>query len=69
MMGGLDIQTTLGFNRRDFLAAEIERILRMFADGGLLFCTSHYVQDHCTIDELTFAYDLAYDLARRVSSR
>jgi uroporphyrinogen decarboxylase len=37
----------------------------MFPDGGLLFCTTHFVQDHCTIDELTFAYDLVYDLVRQ----
>ena len=65
VMGGLDIQTTLGFDKRDFLAAEIRRIMGMFADGGLLFCTTHFVQAHCSVDELVFAYDLVYDLARR----
>jgi uroporphyrinogen decarboxylase len=65
-MGGLDIQTTLGFGRLDFLKAEIERVLRMFSQGGLLFCTSHFVQHHCTIDELVFAYDTAYEYAREV---
>ena len=66
VMGGLDIQTTIGFGKLDFLKAEIERVLRMFADGGLLFCTSHFVQAHCTIDELTFAYDTVYELSRKV---
>ncbi len=64
-MGGLDVQTTIGFGKRDFLRAEIERVIEMFRDGGLLFCTSHFVQKHCTIEELTFAYDLAYDLVRK----
>jgi uroporphyrinogen decarboxylase len=36
----------------------------MFADGGLIFCTSHFVQNHCTIEELTLAYDTVYDLVR-----
>jgi len=65
VMGGLDVQTTIGFNNRARLQAEIERVIGMFADGGLLFCTTHFVQDHCTIEELTFAYDLVYDLVRR----
>ncbi len=64
VMGGLCIQTTLGFGKRDFLEREIRRVLGMFRDGGLLYCTSHFVQDHCTIDELVFAYDLIHDLLR-----
>jgi uroporphyrinogen decarboxylase len=66
VMGGLDIQTTLGFGDYARLRREIERVLRLFSDGGLLFCTSHFVQEHCTIDELRFAYDLVYDLVRRL---
>ena len=64
VMGGLDVQTTIGFGRLDVLEAEIKRVLGIFADGGLLFCTTHYVQDHCTIEELTFAYDTVYRLVR-----
>ena len=67
-MGGLDVQTTIGFGHLDRLQREIERVISMFADGGLLFCTTHFVQDHCTIEELTFAYDLVYDLVRRHGS-
>ena len=66
VMGGLDVQTTIGFGDTDRLRSEIERVLRMFADGGLLFCTTHFVQDHCTMDELAFAYDLAYKLVREL---
>ncbi|MCP4642005.1 MAG: hypothetical protein GY851_16300 [bacterium] len=69
VMGGLDIQTTLGFGKHDALAAEIERVLSLFADGGLLFCTTHYVQDHCTIDELTFAYDLIHQRVRELGGQ
>lgn len=64
VMGGLDVQTTIGFGKLDFLKAEIERVLGMFPDGGLLYCTSHFVQPHCTIEELTFAYELIYDTVR-----
>lgn len=63
-MGGLDVQTTIGFGKLDFLRAEIRRVLELFHDGGLLFCTSHFVQDHCTIDELRLAFDTAYELTR-----
>jgi uroporphyrinogen decarboxylase len=66
VMGGLDIQTTIGFGKLDILQAEIERVLQLFADGGLLFCTTHFVQDHCTIEELTFAYDLVYRRVREL---
>ncbi|MBM3492952.1 MAG: hypothetical protein FJX72_01320 [Armatimonadetes bacterium] len=66
VMGGLDVQTTIGFGRFDILRAEIERVLRMASDGGIIFCTSHFVQDHCTIEELRFAFDLAYEFSRSV---
>ena len=41
--------------------------MALFADGGLLYCTSHFVQDHCSIEELTFAFDTAYELCRSVT--
>ncbi|MCC7358908.1 MAG: hypothetical protein IT317_05495 [Anaerolineales bacterium] len=69
VMGGLDVQTTIGFGRLDLLRSEIERVLGMFADGGLIFCTSHFVQDHCTIEELTLAFDLVYDLVHHTQGR
>jgi len=64
LMGGLDVQTTIGFGKLDFLRSEIKRVMSMFADGGLLFCTSHFVQDHCTMEELIFAFDTIYETAR-----
>ena len=60
VMGGLDVQTTLGFGNLDFLRDEILRVLGMFRDGGLLYCTTHFVQAHCTVEELVFAYDLIF---------
>ncbi len=50
--GWLDVQTTIGFGQIDFLKAEIERVIDMFADGGLIFCTTHFVQDQCSLEEL-----------------
>ena len=69
IMGGLDVQTTIGFGNFDFLKSEIERVLNLFADGGLLFCTSHFVQDHCTIEELTFAFDTVYRVTRELAGK
>lgn len=63
-MGGLDVQTTIGFGKLDVLRDDILRVLGMFRDGGLLYCTTHFVQDHCTIEELVFAYDLIYETVR-----
>ena len=65
IMGGLDVQTTIGFGKFDRLKSEIEQVVKAFSSRGLLFCTTHFVQDHCTIEELKFAYDLIYDLVRR----
>lgn len=67
IMGGLDVQTTIGFGDFRRLEAEIVRIVEAFGQRGILFCTTHFVQDHCSIEELTFAYDLVYELVRKVS--
>ncbi len=66
VMGGLDVQTTIGFGRTAFLRAEIDRVLGMFADGGLLYCTSHFIQDHCSMEELVFAFDYIYRRVREL---
>lgn len=68
IMGGLDVQTTIGFGKYDKLEAEITSLLERFAERGLLFCTTHFVQDHCSIEELTFAYDLIYKTVRELGS-
>jgi uroporphyrinogen decarboxylase len=64
LMGGLDVQTTIGFGKLDFLEAEIRRVLTRFRDGGMLYCTTHFIQDHCSLEELVFAYDLIFRLVR-----
>ena len=62
--GGLDVQTTIGFGNYKKLEDEIRRVYNMFKDSGLLFCTTHMIQPHCTIEEAEFAYDLIYELVR-----
>jgi len=65
VMGGLDVQDTIGFGNYDVLEKAVRRVLGMFKDGGLLYCTTHFIQDHCTLEELVFAYDLIYDIVRK----
>jgi len=65
IMGGLDVQTAIGFGKLEFLKSEIERVMNIFKDGGMLFCTTHFIQDHCSIEELSFAFDLIKELRER----
>ena len=65
IMGGIDIQTTLGFGRTDDVKEEIDTVLRVFNVRGLLLCTSHFVQDHCSLEELVDTYDYIYSAVRK----
>ncbi|MBD3241575.1 MAG: hypothetical protein GF331_13380 [Chitinivibrionales bacterium] len=62
VMGGIDVQTTLGFGKLDNLRTELERVIGMFADSGLILCTTHAVQEHCSLDELVYCYDTVKEL-------
>ena len=62
--GGLDVQTTIGFGDYSRLESEIRRVYNLFRDVGLLFCTTHMIQPHCSVGEAEFAYDLIYNLVR-----
>ena len=64
IMGGLCIQSTLGFGDLDNVKSEIERVFSILKGKRWIFCTTHFVQDHCSMEELVFAYDLAVKLAR-----
>ena len=65
IMGGLDIQTTIGFGKLDNLVADIKRVLTRYRDGGMLYCTSHFVQDHCSMEELELAFDTVLEVVRK----
>jgi len=65
IMGGLDIQTTIGFGKLDALVADIKRVLGRYRDGGMLYCTSHFVQDHCSMEELELAFDTVLEVVRK----
>jgi len=64
LMGGLCVQSTLGFGDYPRLESEIRRIFGLLKGKRWIFGTTHYVQEHCTMEELVFAYDLVVRLAR-----
>ena len=57
VMGGIDIQRDLGFGDPERAISVIDRVLDTFHDRGLILCTTHFVQNHCTIDELVTVFD------------
>jgi uroporphyrinogen decarboxylase len=64
IMGGVCVQTAIGILPQDKLETEIRRVFSTLKGKRWVACTSHFVQDHCTIDDLEFAFDLIYKLAR-----
>lgn len=62
ILGGLCIQSTLGFGDYERLESEIRRVFGLLKGKRWCFCTTHFVQDHCSIEELVFAYDLVDQL-------
>jgi len=46
------------------LEKEIRRIFSLLKGKRWICCTSHFVQKHCSVEDLTFAYELIYKLAR-----
>jgi uroporphyrinogen decarboxylase len=64
VLGGVCIQTALGILPRQQLEAEIRRVFQLLRNKRWICCTSHFVQNHCSIEDLAFAYDLIYKLAR-----
>ena len=63
ILGGLCIQSTLGFGDYAKLESEIRRVFDLLKGQRWVFCTTHFVQDHCSMEELVFAYDLARKLS------
>lgn len=66
IMGGICIQTALGILSREELEAEIRRVFSLLGGKRWVVCTTHFVQNHCSIEDLGFAYDLIYKLAREI---
>lgn len=64
LMGGICVQSALGILKRKELEAEIRRVFSLLKGKRWICCTSHFVQKHCSIEDLTSAYELIYELAR-----
>ncbi len=64
ILGGICVQYAIGLMPRDELEAEIRRVFGKLRGKRWLVCTTHFVQNHCSIGDLEFAYDLIYKLAR-----
>jgi len=63
ILGGICIQSTLGFGDFERLESEIRRVFSILKGKRFICCTTHFVQDHCSMKELVFAYDLITKLA------
>ncbi len=64
ILGGVCVQSAIGLLPQDRLEAEIRRVFATLKGKRWICCTTHFVQNHCSIEDLTFAYDLIYRLAR-----
>jgi uroporphyrinogen decarboxylase len=64
ILGGVCVQTTIGFNNYKKLEEDIKRVFSALKGKRWCCCTTHFVQNHCSMDELVFAYDLITKLAR-----
>jgi len=64
ILGGICVQSAIGILPQDKLEAEIRRVFSTLKGKRWICCTSHFVQDHCSIDDLEFAFDLIFRLAR-----
>ncbi len=64
ILGGVCVQYAIGLMPRDELEAEIRRVFGKLRGKRWLVCTTHFVQNHCSVEDLEFAYDLIYKLAR-----
>ncbi len=67
IMGGICVQSALGIMKRDELEKEIRRVFSLLKGKRWICCTSHFVQKHCSIEDLIFAYELIYKLSRENS--
>lgn len=64
IMGGICVQSAIGLLPRAELEREIRRVFKLLKGKRWICCTTHFVQDHCSIEDLEFAFDLIYKLAR-----
>ncbi len=63
IMGGICVQSALGIMNRAELEEEIRRVFSLLKGKRWICCTSHFVQKHCSVEDLTAAYELIIRLA------
>ena len=63
ILGGVCIQTTLGFGDIPRVDSEIRRVFSLLKGKRWACCTTHFVESTCSMDELCYAYDLIRRLA------
>ena len=63
ILGGVCIQTTLGFGNIPRVDSEIRRVFSLLKGKRWACCTTHFVESTCSMDELCYAYDLIRRLA------
>ena len=64
ILGGICVQSSIGLLPQDKLEEDIRRVFGLLRGKRWLCCTTHFVQPHCSLEDLIFAYDLIYRLAR-----
>jgi uroporphyrinogen decarboxylase len=64
LMGGIGVQTTIGFSDLDRVRRELGALVDRYHDAGLILCTTHYVQDHCAVDEHEAVFDFVHERVR-----
>ncbi|MBQ8187409.1 MAG: hypothetical protein IJ037_11150 [Clostridia bacterium] len=64
ILGGVCVQSAIGILPKDQLESEIRRVFSTLRGKRWICCTTHYVQNHCSMEDLGFAFDLIYRLAR-----
>ena len=64
ILGGVCVQKALGLVSQEELESEIRRVFELLKGRRWICCTTHFVQNQCSIEDLKFAFDLIYKLAR-----
>ena len=66
ILGGVCVQSAIGILSRAELEREICRVFGLPGWKRWICCTTHFVQNHCSMEDLKFAFDLIYKLAREI---
>ena len=55
ILGGICVQSAIGLLPQAELEKEIRRVFKTLKGKRWVCCTTHFVQDHCTMEDLEFA--------------